>query len=74
MAEETDLKDVKEPWESRTRPATDRIQVTVSIGIAERSESCFNLDVLIDQADYAMYQAKHAGRNCVKLFSETSME
>ncbi len=47
----------------------ERIHITVSIGVAEYTESCVSLDGLIDQADYAMYQAKRAGRNCVKLFS-----
>lgn len=76
MAEQTDLKDVREPWENRAGISSEdnRIHVTVSIGIAELSESSTTLDVLIDQADYAMYQAKHAGRNCVKLFSEVPIE
>jgi diguanylate cyclase (GGDEF)-like protein len=71
MAELLDLRNVREPWEpARGGSETEsQIHITVSIGIAQYTEDSLTLDVLIDQADYAMYQAKHAGRNCVKLFS-----
>jgi diguanylate cyclase (GGDEF)-like protein len=46
-----------------------RVHLTVSVGVAEYAEDCVGLDMLIDQADYAMYQAKRAGRNCVRLYS-----
>jgi diguanylate cyclase (GGDEF)-like protein len=43
------------------------IKMTVSIGVATmdgRTKPC--LEYMIDQADKAMYEAKHAGRNCVR--------
>lgn len=39
-------------------------QVTASIGIAGNSRNA-TPEILIERADYAMYQAKSAGRNCV---------
>lgn len=47
----------------RTGPE-DGAGVTVSIGVAERSPSD-TLEVLINNADTALYRAKLAGRNCV---------
>ncbi|MBI9102103.1 MAG: diguanylate cyclase [Spirochaetales bacterium] len=39
-----------------------KVKMTVSIGIAESDEN-YDLDVLIERADKAMYQAKERGRN-----------
>lgn len=39
------------------------IQVNVSIGLSELSESSNTLDILLNQADFALYQAKEQGRN-----------
>jgi diguanylate cyclase (GGDEF)-like protein len=45
------------------------IKMTVSIGIATIPGSDKpELDGMIEQADKAMYDAKHAGRNCVRAF------
>jgi diguanylate cyclase (GGDEF)-like protein len=41
------------------------VHVTASIGIATYSEAKLNLDALLHNADAAMYQAKHQGRNQV---------
>ncbi len=41
------------------------IEVTVSIGIADLTEANNSLPLMINQADNALYQAKHKGRNCV---------
>ncbi len=41
--------------------------VTVSIGIATSDAGKTHLPQLIEQADAAMYAAKHAGRNCVRV-------
>ena len=44
------------------------IKLTVSIGISTVTGSNMpGLECMIEQADKAMYEAKHAGRNCVKL-------
>ncbi len=43
------------------------IPVTASLGIAlfDNDESC---ESLVERADKAMYQAKKAGRNCIRVF------
>ncbi|HEU5088886.1 MAG TPA: sensor domain-containing diguanylate cyclase, partial [Roseiflexaceae bacterium] len=52
-------------------PLGDReISITVSIGVAVRAEhSTLSLQTLLDYADKALYQAKSAGRNRVRLWS-----
>ncbi len=47
-------------------------QVSVSVGIASYPEDTYFDIELIECADIALYTAKHAGRNCVKLFGEKS--
>ncbi len=44
-----------------------RMNVTVSVGVAAYSEGMPNLDALLRNADAAMYQAKNQGRNRVVL-------
>jgi diguanylate cyclase (GGDEF)-like protein len=46
-----------------------RIQVTASIGVA-LTEGDKTLDVLLNEADQALYRAKDSGRNRVEIFSE----
>jgi diguanylate cyclase (GGDEF)-like protein/PAS domain S-box-containing protein len=41
------------------------LNVTASLGVAQRDENTTTLDMLIKRADQAMYVAKHKGRNCV---------
>ena len=43
------------------------IHVTVSVGVATLRVECCSLEVLVDAADRAMYQAKENGRNQVKI-------
>lgn len=45
---------------------TNRIRVTVSIGIAEKSEDLCTSSQLVGVADKALYQAKSNGRNCIR--------
>jgi diguanylate cyclase (GGDEF)-like protein/PAS domain S-box-containing protein len=45
----------------------DRIRVTASFGVATCAGSSCVLETLIEQADQAMYRAKHAGRNRIEL-------
>jgi diguanylate cyclase (GGDEF)-like protein len=48
--------------------ASGHIHVTVSIGVATAgSESPETFDSLLQRADRAMYSAKAAGRDCVRL-------
>ncbi|HSD37493.1 MAG TPA: diguanylate cyclase [Rhodocyclaceae bacterium] len=44
------------------------IKVTISIGVAMSGHPALPLQDLIDQADAALYQAKHLGRNRVERF------
>lgn len=39
--------------------------LTVSIGVAELSEDCADIDAMLLQADQALYLAKEQGRNRV---------
>ncbi|MEJ5224146.1 MAG: tetratricopeptide repeat-containing diguanylate cyclase [Anaerolineales bacterium] len=47
----------------------ESIHVTFSIGLAAGSRQTPSLDDLVRHADQALYQAKQAGRNCVKIYS-----
>ncbi len=49
------------------RHAGGRLRLTVSIGVAERRSCDSNLDAVLARADRALYAAKHAGRNQVRL-------
>ena len=50
----------------------EEIKVTVSIGVVS-SEKTDSLDVLLSQADDAMYLAKHNGRNRVEIYDESKI-
>jgi diguanylate cyclase (GGDEF)-like protein len=50
-------------------PIAPRITITISIGLADTSKGRSTPDLVLDAADLAMYQAKDAGRNCVRVFS-----
>lgn len=57
----------------RTRyPGGDSCKVTLSIGIASTSEQ-IPYDILLEQADTALYQAKLNGKNCYSCY-QTDME
>ena len=43
------------------------VTITISIGLAERSQRHSTPDLVLDAADAALYRAKDAGRNCLKL-------
>jgi diguanylate cyclase (GGDEF)-like protein len=44
-----------------------RVSVTVSVGVAAFRHSGHSVHELLDAADTALYAAKHAGRNCVRV-------
>ena len=45
-------------------------RVSVSAGLAERDPTMPNPEALVKAADQALYAAKHAGRNCLRLATE----
>jgi len=46
------------------------LKVTLSIGIATFPDDAREKDHIIENADQALYYAKHSGRNQVRSFSE----
>ncbi|MCX6081258.1 MAG: PAS domain S-box protein, partial [Chloroflexi bacterium] len=44
------------------------VKITVSIGVAEFKDEMTSISALLRNADAAMYQAKHSGRNCVRIY------
>ncbi|MDR3183076.1 MAG: diguanylate cyclase [Planctomycetaceae bacterium] len=50
------------------------VPITISFGVAERSDSAESLEQLIDRADAALLQAKERGRNRVIRYSESIAE
>jgi GGDEF domain-containing protein len=59
---------------SRAGNGPDRVplQVTVSIGVATLESTQRDLDELIAAADVALYRAKAAGRNCIRVMPSGS--
>ncbi|HMT06561.1 MAG TPA: diguanylate cyclase [Pyrinomonadaceae bacterium] len=49
-------------------------EVTVSIGVASCSSELCSTNGLVDAADKALYDAKHRGRNGVRMFAEMEIE
>lgn len=47
------------------------VPVTVSVGVATTQNHLESVEGLIDRADRALYQAKAAGRNCVRIASSS---
>jgi diguanylate cyclase (GGDEF)-like protein len=56
---------------TETKANAPKITVTISIGMAERSKRHSTPELVLDAADVALYQAKEAGRNCLKLAEST---
>jgi len=46
------------------------VKITVSLGVTEFNESHNDTGAFVDAADQALYQAKQAGRNCVRVFGK----
>ncbi len=77
MLPETELEDAiamaKRIWHKLTERPTQTSKLTIpvsaSIGVAScRPDGKISLDMLIDQADQALYQAKELGRNRIETF------
>ena len=47
------------------------IELTLSVGVAVVGSETQTPDRLVDAADEALYEAKRAGRNCVRVFQHT---
>ena len=45
-------------------------QLTISVGLTELHDNECSLDTIIEQADQALYEAKHTGRNRVCVFAD----
>ncbi|GAB4399666.1 MAG: hypothetical protein OHK003_24280 [Anaerolineales bacterium] len=56
----------------RIDPEKTQAGITVSLGVAEKTMKMKALDHLIRCADQALYTAKEAGRNCVKIYRGVS--
>lgn len=52
-----------------TLPTGKKINISVSIGVATYPDTTVNIEKLMEDADTALYEAKHSGRNKVLLFS-----
>jgi diguanylate cyclase (GGDEF)-like protein len=49
------------------------IGLTLSVGVAVLGPEARTPDQLIDAADEALYDAKRAGRNCVRVFQAAAV-
>jgi diguanylate cyclase (GGDEF)-like protein len=54
--------------------AAPAARVTISVGVAVAGYAVADTDALLRLADTALYQAKHAGRNCVMLAADDAMQ
>lgn len=50
---------------TKRKPSVKQLSVTISIGVAERSEKNKQTEEVIKAADTALYRAKEKGRNCI---------
>ena len=64
----------RKPLRAKTTEETSaaKVNISISIGIAERSKRHSTPELVLDAADATLYRAKEAGRNCVKLDESTS--
>lgn len=58
------------PYQLPTTTASYTARITTSVGVSIFPSHGVDAEALLKRADLALYEAKHAGRNCVKLFEE----
>jgi diguanylate cyclase (GGDEF)-like protein len=56
--------------EMRVSSREGDISITISLGVVEMTPQIKSLDELLTLADYALYRAKEAGRNCVVAWTD----
>ncbi|TBV04653.1 GGDEF domain-containing protein [Phytopseudomonas dryadis] len=59
-------RDDQQGRQRRSGATAAEVAVTVSIGVAQRTDALRDVDEVIKAADKALYAAKSAGRNCVR--------
>jgi diguanylate cyclase (GGDEF)-like protein/PAS domain S-box-containing protein len=47
---------------------SEPLTITISIGVATLDDTCKDVETLVNRADHALYTAKRAGRNQVKVY------
>jgi diguanylate cyclase (GGDEF)-like protein len=57
--------------ETKANATKITVSISISVGMAERSKRHSTPELVLDAADAALYQAKEAGRNCLKLAEST---
>ncbi len=58
----------------RVKTEKGEVEVTISLGVAQMNQEEISLEVLLDRADAALYEAKNAGRNAVCSYSGSDQE
>jgi diguanylate cyclase (GGDEF)-like protein len=52
----------------------NEIKLTASFGVAQVSSDDQSVEEVLDRADSALYEAKHSGRNCVRVFGFVDLD
>ena len=65
LAEARSLLDVS----TGRKAGVEELKVTASVGVAACDEDCRNIEILLDQADRAMYAGKYAGKNRIHIWN-----
>jgi diguanylate cyclase (GGDEF)-like protein len=60
-------RDLEKTGQKPKSPPKHAVSITISIGVADYSGRRPTPDMVVEAADAALYRAKEAGRNCVKL-------
>ena len=53
--------------EKKREGSSEKVPLTVSVGAAQKESGVISPKAVIGEADMALYDAKHAGRNCVRI-------